>query len=968
MSMASAGTLYVNRNAAGADNGADWANAFTTITKAIDASAYGDQIWVAQGTYLESLTLKNGVALYGGFSGIENQLNERDTVNHLTMVDADYSAPVVTINNGCDTNTRLDGFIITKGDGIHGGGIRIVASAPVIANNIITGNKTAGLGAGIYCYGFYTHTNEQATIIDNAIVDNLAYDTEGNGGGIACHGASPTIIRNVITRNIASRNGGGISCWAADGDQFVLSASPVIACNYILANAANVLEGASGANVGGGGIHCTATDLSGAPIQGAISTPLIISNVVAANGGWYGGGICVVDSILESAKIINNTIVSNSGSGIFWQNTSPQVSNNIVAFNTWGLEQVENLFTSPVIVHNCIFGNVFKGNSADFKGLDNQTDINGNISVDPRMANYIFGDFHIQPDSPCRNAGDSAQVQSDWLDIDGQQRIQGPFVDIGADESDGSLWPVSRDIIHVKTNGNDALDGKTWHTAKRTITAAIDTAASSYGEIWVAEGIYSETIKLPAFVYLYGGFEGTETDRAQRSIAENETILDANYAGCAVTATNSGYRVSRIDGFTVEKGSPLIQNSTLIQRGGGFWIVSCGPVISNNIIRHNQADDPLWPGFLLDGGGIYAYLAYPLIVDNSFIANKVNNYTVGRGGAVYTSFSGPEIISNIMTQNVARFGPAVYCAGSEPYLSRNLVWQNMGPSFFGAAHGALTFYLCNDFVVSHNIIASNIASKGAGLHAQSCFKGLIQNNLIVNNQAYEQTSQMYGAGGGIYLEVPLDPLDTFYILGNTIVNNVAGSFFEHQGGGIALALLSDNLVIANNIIADNSSGIWQQLGTPGAASLFNNNVSNAGNNYIRVSAGTTDINTDPRFVDSSAWNFRLAPNSSCIDAGHNDYAPINASIDLDGFSRKIDDRCATDTGVGSAPLIDIGAYEFLRSDINRDGKVNLYDLGKLADFWSSTDCGNCAGADLTCDGKVLLDDLFEFAMNWMEGI
>ena len=968
VSLANADRWYVDKNATGSNNGTDWANAFTTITQGINASSYGDQIWVAQATYEERLTLKNGVALYGGFSGHENQLDERDIANHITMVDANYEGVVITVNNGSDPNTRLDGFVITKGDGINGGGIRIIASAPVIANNVITGNKTNGLGAGIYCYGFYVPANEEALIIGNAIVDNLAYDTEGNGGGIACHGSSPTIVQNVIARNIANLNGGGISCWAAQGDMFVLSSSPIIANNYILANAANILEGVTGVNVGGGGIHCTATDLSGAPLQGAISTPLIINNVIAANGGWLGGGICVVDSILESAKIINNTIVSNSGSGIFWQNTSPRISNNIVAFNTWGLEQVENIFTSPEIKHNCVYGNWIKGQNSDFKGIDNQTGTHGNISADPQLASYRFGDFHIQPDSPCRDAGDSSEVESGWTDIDGQDRIQGLAVDIGADESDGTLWSIVPEIIHVKPDGNDTWDGKTWQTAKQTLNAAIDTAASTYGEVWAAQGTYTETIKLPAFVYLYGGFEGTETDRAQRNTGANKTTIDADGSGCVVTATNSGYRVAQIDGFTIKNGSPLIQNFQLVQRGGGFWVLSCGPVLSNNIIQSNQADDPVWTGFLLDGGGLYAYMSYPLIVSNTFIGNKVNNSTVGKGGAIYTSFSSPEIMGNTMTENIARHGSAVYAEGSEPYLAQNAVYLNEGPFFYGAAQGALTFYLCNDFVVTHNIIASNVASTGAGIHAQSCFKGTIQNNLIANNHAYEQSTGLYGAGGGVYLEVPLEPHEPFHILNNTIVNNVASSSIEHQGGGIALALLSDNLIVANNIVAHNSSGIWKQLGTSGTATLFHNNVFNTGTNYIRVSPGIGDINTDPYFVDRDSWNFRLSHVSPCIDAGHNEYGPINASVDLNGFTRKIDDPCVADTGHGAAPLIDIGAYEFLRSDINRDGKVDLEDFSVLAGFWLETDCGPCGGADLTCDEHVLAGDFLEFAADWLAGV
>lgn len=55
-------------------------------------------------------------------------------------------------------------------------------------------------------------------------------------------------------------------------------------------------------------------------------------------------------------------------------------------------------------------------------------------------------------------------------------------------------------------------------------------------------------------------------------------------------------------------------------------------------------------------------------------------------------------------------------------------------------------------------------------------------------------------------------------------------------------------------------------------------------------------------------------------------------------------------------------------DLDGDGCVDLADFALFAIYWGQTYCGECGGADLANDdGIVGLDDLREFAANWLIG-
>lgn len=183
---ASASTIFVRSNATGANNGTSWADAYTELRDALPMAVSADEVWVAAGTYMPAVgggprtatfQLVSGVSLYGGFSGTETNLSERDLNNPLneTILSGDlngndsfawgnpptfsnYEENVYHVVTGSltDASAVLDGFTIKAGNANdpghwEGGGIRINPGSPTIRNCSIQQNKSGNsvLGAGM---------------------------------------------------------------------------------------------------------------------------------------------------------------------------------------------------------------------------------------------------------------------------------------------------------------------------------------------------------------------------------------------------------------------------------------------------------------------------------------------------------------------------------------------------------------------------------------------------------------------------------------------------------------------------------------------------------------------------------------------------------------------------------------------------------------------------------------------------
>jgi len=234
-------TYFVNKNTAGGlQNGSTWADAFPDLQQALAVAQAGDVVWIAQGTYYPtsdtlrsvSFVLNRGVKLYGGFTGAEIILTQRDYYTNRTILSGDIGQPGVGTDNSRhviygvvggnaqDTSTLIDGLVIMQGmaygdefsgtTDIFGGGLYLSTGGSPVIQNCTFENNSALFGAGIYC------ANTMNPILRNCqFVSNRAIKA---GGGIYRTGLSPTNRPFLIEKCRFSKNsvksyefgGGGI--------------------------------------------------------------------------------------------------------------------------------------------------------------------------------------------------------------------------------------------------------------------------------------------------------------------------------------------------------------------------------------------------------------------------------------------------------------------------------------------------------------------------------------------------------------------------------------------------------------------------------------------------------------------------------------------------------------------------------------------------------------------------------------
>ena len=398
-------TYYVDADAAGANNGSSWFDAFNDLQDALAVALTGDEIRVAQGVYKPTIytkppqpppppsgsngqeiaamsdnrtatfQLKNGVVIKGGYAGFGHpDPNARDIDVYKTILSGDIkgddgpdfanndenSLHIVT-GSSCDETAVLDGFTITAGHGVtenrRGGGMCNYDGSPTVSNCTFSNNLVSdGFGGGMYNEG-------GSPTLSNCIFSGNSAGENGGGGGMYNASSSPSLTDCTFSGN--SSYGGGGMC---NDDSNPVLTNCTFNGNWVIGQGGGVYNRNESSPIL---TNCTfsgnSANSGGGMNNSNSSSPTVTNCTFSGNSAYGGGGMFNFDR--SNPMMTNCTFSSNSaskdGGGMQNRSSSPTVTNCTFIGNLAGEDGggMDNSESSPTLI-NCTFAS----NSAIYGG------------------------------------------------------------------------------------------------------------------------------------------------------------------------------------------------------------------------------------------------------------------------------------------------------------------------------------------------------------------------------------------------------------------------------------------------------------------------------------------------------------------------------------------------------------------------------------------------------------------------
>ncbi len=978
-----AGIIYVKPDGNG--NGTSWSQAYGSLSEALQNAQTGDEIWVAQGVYFpsatgntgESFNFKNGVKMYGGFSGSETSVSGRaDTSGTTTILSGEIgnnmrSETILKINNAASSLNLIDGFTLKGGlkaptvSGHGGVGLQILNSAITLKNVTVRENEmevtnlfsndTAHVGGvGIYSLNS-TLVMEAVNIVDNHLL--LTHTVQGSstqgGVGIYAKGGTLSFTRGSLERNNANYSG----YFVFGGGALLQSVNNVYIANVLI----NENE-----------LNSFITQPQGCGLYISSCPDVKILNSIFhknyANHTQTNGNVVNVAgnalTVRTSTAVITNVTFGKNAASSTNISIKDDYGTNFTFNNCVFTERFA--FTSST---TCVFNHCISGSSVAYSDIlmsGNHT-INGFVTAVMDFINPEKGNYIPKYCSPYLNMGNNSYnaLAADFL---GNPRIFGAGIDYGAVEVQ---QPNTVNRLYVDAaSTNQWADGTGWDNAFSDLQDALKCKCAVNGptlfpeEIWVAQGTYTPgTTAQDWFVLnsgqkLYGGFENGATSLEDRNIefSTMQTILSGEYeAGSKavhVVYSENNSIDTEINGFIIEKGKAddIAGFGILYMSGGGIVVANGKTTLKNLWVRDNISGNP----------GVY-------VPGQSFSTGYGGGIMVYKSTVEDTPDTGVNM-ENVRVSNNIGYGAGICFDGSasNAFTStlRNIeVYDNVSTPFYNnstgnGAGGGIRVDGMFHINIEDFYIANNQANwLGAGLVVNS-------NSGTINMKrgVFEGNGTLASVSGGAIYSSSVPPstinIESVVFAGNnskdgtiaaasaifnitncTFSGNAAqqqSNLFEITGGSVNLR---------NSIIDSPLNGINDVFIGNGSASAQNCLFVNT------VPSGITDLGnllpqTNPMFADAQNGNFQLLEGSPAIDTGANDFVLLSPDLDAAGNPRI------------SINTVDLGAFEFqqslsthsvddaavlslypnpgmhyfnLKSDkLKRDGTVTVYDLqGKV---------------------------------------
>lgn len=441
----------------------------------------------------------------------------------------------------------------------------------------------------------------------------------------------------------------------------------------------------------------------------------------------------------------------------------------------------------------------------------------------------------------------------------------------------------------VRPDAPPGGNGITWELAYSDLQTAL---ASGAPEIWLAAGVYTpgpaggdrdSTFQLSGELAVIGSFVGstgrsTERDPSAATILSGDLNNDDETVG---TAENAYHVVTAAAESSVTLEALTITGG--LADGTGVDATGAGILAHNNsrveligvTLRNNTS--------VGDGGG---YNGPSLIVRGSTLTH--NTSTSGGGGAIKATKV--EIYESLLTQNRAVWGAAAWAEDVSP-----------GSKF---------------------IASRFIANVATGDHTAPYTPAIVLGQIDMRNCVVIGNEGMTVLSGRDYgrRQLPGTPVGQVWILSSTFANNSADA--------VIFRPCYNNGVVRNSYIGGLGGGVSIQSGSCGCPSGSPCSGAPLDVMFSAIEGGYPEgqnvLDVSPQFVSlfgadgvpgTEDDDLRLQANSPLIDAGTNTLPSgvVAAEADLWGNPRYCDSPTIPDTGEGTAPIIDIGAYEWCQN-------------------------------------------------------
>ncbi|TAJ12790.1 T9SS C-terminal target domain-containing protein [Marinilabiliaceae bacterium JC017] len=408
---------------------------YSSIGSAHNAAVAGDDIWISAGAYnINSITMKDGIDLMGGFNGTETSPSQRvkSDMDGNGMTEAwEYTNTSVIKGNGTQriisssgtyiNGVTWEGLTIKNGGGSKSGIAILLMVNTNLKNCIVKDNHGTGATGSVYAGAIQNKGGlvEHCLIENNSIISNDQSSPAVYGAGIAC--SKGGVVQNSVIRNNHS----------------------TVAVTATFNNNYN--------NLKGGGVY--------------LSWGQVINCVVYNNESGNGAGI-YINKTAGGSKVVNCTITNNKAltiagglyaynlgeiyNNIIWNNlagdgtgdtnninlyltdgTTSAIKFNYNAYNGGYNGDANNTASSPMkyIIDDANNGG---SNPANFKTVTNfQGVANGNAAKQTEIAKT---NWYLNDGSACVNQGQNAYNNLS-TDIISNDRIRNATIDLGAYET-----------------------------------------------------------------------------------------------------------------------------------------------------------------------------------------------------------------------------------------------------------------------------------------------------------------------------------------------------------------------------------------------------------------------------------------------------------------------------------------------------------------------------------------------------